>query len=299
MNGRIKQLDGDLFFDDVIDIYVNRELESFSTEQHTHDFIEISVVEEGNGYHYIEDQVLPVKQGDIFLIPIGTSHVFRPSSTRQEKQLVICNCIFKTSLIQQWERFFPEQSDLLRLLLYPEQSEKRWLQYHDKHDKFLPMIATMHREYLNRFSGFETILTTLLIQMLAMLQRIELNEETEIVQAPQNQLDEVIHFIEKYHAKNITVQYVAEYFYMSSSHFQRLFKKMMGLTFIEYLQNVRIQKCCQLLKSTNHSIHQIANKVGYRDMKFFHALFRKKTGVTPGQYRKRFQENEDKVYSMI
>lgn len=296
MNGRIEHLCGDQFFDENMDIFINRELESFATSQHTHDFIEISFVGEGCGYHYVEDQVIPVKQGDLFVIPIGTSHVFRPSSPQQDKTLVIYNCIFRASNLEGWKHLLQKDSYAYNIIFHPGSSGERWLHFQDKHDTFAGMFQTMYWEYLKRNTGFETILTAMLVQMLVMLQRFTLKNEAET--ASFSRLEEVVHFIRSNYTQNITVQHVADYFYLSASHFQRLFKKSTGLTFTQYLQNVRIQKCCELLKSTDIPIYQIANQVGYLDMKFFHALFRKKTGVTPRQYRQNFQEFEDKAISL-
>lgn len=293
MNGRIGHLSGELFFDEKMDIFINRELESFTTSQHTHDFVEISYVGEGSGYHYIEDQVIPIKQGDLFVIPIGTSHVFRPSSPTQDKMLVIYNCIFRVELLENWMHLLKEDSLTYNSVTFPCKCPERWLHFQDKHDTFSTIVDNMYREYLKRSTGFETILTVLLIQMLVMLQRFELKNETEAV--PFRMLEEVVHFIKSHYTQNLTVQHVADYFFLSASHFQRLFKKSTGLSFTQYLQNVRIQKCCELLKSSDIPIYQIANQVGYQDMKFFHALFRKKTGVTPRQYRQNFQEFEDKA----
>ncbi|OXS55849.1 hypothetical protein B1A99_21725 [Cohnella sp. CIP 111063] len=53
-----------------------------------------------------------------------------------------------------------------------------------------------------------------------------------------------------------------------------------------YVQNVRIAKCCRILATTDKSVQQTANEVGYSDMKFFHSLFRKITGSSPQQYRR-------------
>lgn len=295
MNGRITQLKGDSFFDQDNDIFVNREVESFSTSLHSHDFVEICVVGEGSGYHYLEEQVLSVKRGDLFVIPIGTSHVFRPTSPKPDKMLVVYNCIFRTSILKGWAHYFTDESGLHDILYHPEKCSARWLHFQDKHDKFLTMFQDMHWEYLKRNRGYEVVLITLLIQTLTLMQRFEMTCGT--ASAPKDQLEDIVDFIKSNHSKNITVQYVADYFYMSSSHFQRKFKKSTGLTFTQYLQNVRIQKCCDLLKSTDISIHEIANHVGYQDMKFFHALFRKKTGVTPKQYRKNFQETEEGAVS--
>lgn len=296
MNGRIEHLSGDLFFDEDMDIFINRELESFSTSQHTHDFYEICYVGEGSGYHYIEDQVISIKQGDLFLIPIGTSHVFRPSSPKQDKSLIIYNCIFRAQFLNEWKHLLESESDTYHVIYRSGKSKDRFLHFQDKHDTFSALMQNMYWEYLQRSNGYETVLKAMLIQLLVMLQRFETKKESSTAQF--GKLEDVVHFIKCNYTQNITVQYVADYFYLSASHFQRLFKKSTGLTFTQYLQNVRIQKCCELLKSTDIPIHQIANQVGYQDMKFFHALFRKKTGVTPRQYRQNFQElEEDKAIS--
>lgn len=291
MNGRIDHLSGDLFFENEMDIFLNRELESFTTMQHTHDFVEISFVGEGCGYHYINEEVIYVKQGDLFVIPIGTSHVFRPSSPKQDKMLVIYNCIFRVEVLDKWKHLLQQDSVTFDAINNPSQCAARWLHFQDKHDTFTLIVQNMYREYLKKSAGFETVLIALLIQMLVLLQRFEMVNETET--ASFRMFDEVVHFIKSRYTNNLTVQDVADYFFLSASHFQRLFKKSTGLSFTQYLQNVRIQKCCELLKSTDIPIYQIANQVGYQDMKFFHALFRKKTGVTPRQYRQNFQELDE------
>lgn len=291
MNGRIDHFSGDLFFGKELAIFLNRELESFTTMQHTHDFVEICYVGEGCGYHYINDEVIFVKQGDLFVIPIGTSHVFRPSSPKQDKMLVIYNCIFRLELLEEWKHLLQQDSVTYDAIHDPAKCWRRWLYFQDKHDTLSLIVQNMFREYLKKSAGYETVLTVLLIQMLVMLQRFEMVNETESTSL--RRFDEVIHFIKSHYTSSLTVQDLADYFFLSASHFQRQFKKTTGISFTQYLQNVRIQKCSELLKSTDIPIYQIANQVGYQDMKFFHALFRKKTGVTPKQYRQNFQELDE------
>ncbi|WP_339319511.1 AraC family transcriptional regulator [Paenibacillus sp. FSL R10-2734] len=288
MDWRVIELRGEKFFHSKFDIFVNREMESFSLSQHTHDFIEISYVEEGTGYHYIEDEMIQIKRGDLFVIPIGTSHVFRPSS--RDKQLVIYNCIFRVSLLEQLRSSVCESSMLYKFLYESPPSSLKRLYYQDKFDKFLNLLHSMHREFINKGHRYEILIMGQLIQALAMLQRYECDDS--LVSTPVTNMDNAIQYINEHFAMNITVQQVAERSFMSASHFQRLFKKTTGVTFMQYLQNIRIQRCCELLKSTEISIQEAANQVGYQDMKFFHALFRKKTGVTPRQYRKSTQDLE-------
>ncbi|MDF2836898.1 MAG: transcriptional regulator, AraC family [Paenibacillus sp.] len=293
MNWRVIELSGDIFFHPDFDIFINREVEAFCLSQHTHDFIEISYVEEGSGYHYVEDQMIPIKRGDLFVIPIGTSHVFRPSS--QDNQLVIYNCIFRTSLLEQLKSVICE-STKLHSLLYGSSPSAKWLQYQDKFDKFLSIMHGMFREYLKKGPRYEFLMMGQLIQVLAMLQRYE--SDGSMVSTPTNNMDDAIQYINDHFATNLTVQQVAERSFMSPSHFQRLFKKTTGVTFMQYLQNIRIQRCCELLKSTEISIQEAANQVGYQDMKFFHSLFRKKTGVTPREYRRSTPDMEFRMASM-
>lgn len=287
----IEHFSGDLFFEQDLAIFLNRESESFSTLQHTHDFVEICYVGEGCGYHYINDEVIFVKQGDLFVIPIGTSHVFRPSSPKQDNVLVIYNCIFRLELLEKWKQLLQRDSITYDAIYQPAKCSGRWLHFQDKHDTFSFIVQNMFREYLKKSAGFESVLTVLLIQLLVMLQRVEMVSEPESTSF--RMFDEVIYFIKSRYTGNLTVQDVADNFFLSASHFQRQFKKTTGLSFTQYLQNVRIQKCSELLKSTDIPIYQIANQVGYQDMKFFHALFRKKTGMTPKQYRQNFQELDE------
>lgn len=63
-------------------------------------------------------------------------------------------------------------------------------------------------------------------------------------------------------------------------------KKRWELGFTEYLIQLRMEKAKELLKSSNETIKNICNQVGYSDVKHFTALFKKYTGIKPGEFRK-------------
>src|SRR5690554_1815438 len=77
------------WFDSKLPISVNRVYEGFTIMEHRHDFIEICYVGNGAGTHYIQDRTLPVTQGDIFLLPLGVHHVFRPLSANNQQSLLV------------------------------------------------------------------------------------------------------------------------------------------------------------------------------------------------------------------
>lgn len=72
-----------------------------------------------------------------------------------------------------------------------------------------------------------------------------------------------------------------------SYHLQRTFKKIVGISPIEYIQQFRIKKATEYLSHTNQSIMEISTDVGIENPEYFATLFKKKTGFTPTEYRKK------------
>lgn len=70
---------------------------------------------------------------------------------------------------------------------------------------------------------------------------------------------------------------------------KRRFKTATGVTLIEYLQNLRVEEAKRLLESGQLPVDEISAQVSYEDPSFFRGLFRRRTGLTPSQYRRMFQ----------
>lgn len=78
--------------------------------------------------------------------------------------------------------------------------------------------------------------------------------------------------------------------YLNPAYVSRLFKKETGVSLSEYIQSVRMEQAKQLLAESNDKISSVAEAVGYSHFSHFAKLFKKITGITPQEYRKRFQE---------
>ena len=72
----------------------------------------------------------------------------------------------------------------------------------------------------------------------------------------------------------------------NSSYFSSFFKKETGAGFADYLIQLRMEKAKELLKDTKDTVKEVCEKVGYSDVKHFTSMFRKYTGLKPGEYRK-------------
>lgn len=101
--------------------------------------------------------------------------------------------------------------------------------------------------------------------------------------------DDVVEKIQTYmqhnYPKNLTQDFIASLFYLNRSYLSTLFKQKTGMKFIDYLNEVRIEKSKELLKDSNRKMYQISKAVGYDNPKYFFRIFKKKTGMTPEQYR--------------
>lgn len=93
-------------------------------------------------------------------------------------------------------------------------------------------------------------------------------------------------YISIHYSKAVTLEQMAEMAGFNASYFSTLFKKETGQTFSEYLQAVRIERAKDLLRETDSPIARICEEVGYSDLKYFSATFRKLTGIKPGEFRK-------------
>ena len=69
---------------------------------------------------------------------------------------------------------------------------------------------------------------------------------------------------------------------------KRRFKAATGSSMIDYVQNLRVEEAKQLLENTDRSADEISADVGYENPGFFRRLFKRRTGMTPGQYRRMF-----------
>lgn len=70
---------------------------------------------------------------------------------------------------------------------------------------------------------------------------------------------------------------------------KRRFKAATGITLIDYLQNLRVEASKRLLESGSIPVDEISIDAGYEDASFFRRLFKRRTGLTPSQYRRLFQ----------
>lgn len=92
-------------------------------------------------------------------------------------------------------------------------------------------------------------------------------------------------YIDEHLDQPLSLQQVASYVHMNPNYFSELFKREMGLNYLEFVTKARIGRAMSMLRATPAKISEVAIRNGYEDIKYFNKLFKKHTGLTPSQYR--------------
>lgn len=107
------------------------------------------------------------------------------------------------------------------------------------------------------------------------------------------EIEEALRYFNEAFSEEICIEEYAHAHHMSVCWFIRSFKRYMGISPLQYITTVRINKARELLRGTDYSIQEISKMAGYENPLYFSRIFRKTTGVSPKQYRERHGFRED------
>ena len=102
----------------------------------------------------------------------------------------------------------------------------------------------------------------------------------------------ITRYLQENMAEEISLSVLAEQFHLNPQYISQLFKSEIGVNFLVYLTNIRMEKAKKLLLSTALSIAEVAEQSGYGDYRVFTKVFKKSEGITPSQYRRDFLEGD-------
>lgn len=102
----------------------------------------------------------------------------------------------------------------------------------------------------------------------------------------------ITRYMQEHLAEEVSLSVLAEEFHLSAQYISQLFKNEIGVNFLAYLTNIRIENAKKLLLSTSMSIAEVSEQSGYGDYRVFTKVFKKSEGVTPSQFRRDFLERK-------
>ena len=100
----------------------------------------------------------------------------------------------------------------------------------------------------------------------------------------------ITRYLQEHLTEEISLTVLAGQFHLNPQYISQLFKSEIGVNFLAYLTNIRMERAKKLLLSTSLPIAEVAEQSGYGDYRVFTKVFKKSEGVTPSQYRRDFLE---------
>jgi len=99
-------------------------------------------------------------------------------------------------------------------------------------------------------------------------------------------LNRLHQYVEQSYSEPISLKKAASVAALESSYFSSYFRAKVGITFTEWLRQVRIRKAMKLMKASDFSITEVAYEVGFGDLRTFERAFKKHTLMTPMEFKK-------------
>ena len=251
---------------------------------HAHDFFEICYVVRGKGTISVEGITYKAKAGDIFFHKPGERHKGKTFSKDPYELLVIgldiVNDKLQFVLFEKANELFVTASNTFPKL---DIEQKKNIQ---------DIFSYLLKEIKQRSIGHMILVRAFLMEIFVVIVRSMLGHGREIDRIPRiidtrnKELSKkVMEYLSGTYKEKLTLENVAEKFFLSPFHFSRIFKKETSLSLIEYLTKIRIQNASQLLLNTNRTVKEIAYEVGFQDPYYFTKVFKKLYRLTPTQYR--------------
>ena len=253
---------------------------------HWHDEIEFTIIRSGSAEYKIDLNSYIAKKNDIIIIPSGMLHSINklPLYDMEWSTMVfhikmlnsgnIDGCLLKY--------LSPLISNLHELPLIIKEN-------HVGYNDILNTMNKIFITYNDKELAYELELKSLLFHLFSLFYKYNLvkenNKNNVINSSAINKIKLILNYIEKHYNKNITITQLSNLCGYSDYHFMRFFKKHVGISCIQYINNLRLENASNLLTSTNKSILDICLEVGFDNLSYFNKLFKRKFNTTPKKFR--------------
>ncbi|MNQ94926.1 Bifunctional transcriptional activator/DNA repair enzyme AdaA [compost metagenome] len=248
---------------------------------HFHSTYEIFYLMSGKRTFFIKDRMMIMNEGDVMIISPNILH--RTTNTEMPKH--------ERLIVNMHESYMASVNGSYRDILQPLFENEYMIIKCSLHDRL--SIESLGQGILHELQeqkpGFEMYAQTLVLQLLIICCRHMQQNSIESLESPSpmhERIYEVVRYMNNHYTQDLSLQLLADKFYVSPYYLSRFFKEATGFTFVEYLNSVRIKEAKKLLEQTNMKVSLIAKKVGFGSVTHFGRVFKLVTGHAPLFYRR-------------
>ncbi len=263
-----------------------QESEINNTPYHSHSFLEFSYIARGSAIHFFQNQSIPVKEGDYFAVNYKEIHKFSPHKT---DDFQVINILFKPEFLDVSLKGCRGFQDIVAITnincnYFNLQATPTSIIYHDGSGEIRALFEKMLSEYKQKRVKYQEILRCYLTELIIATLR-EIYQTGNEAEYADHTINTILDYINANLAEDIKLKTIGEKLGYHPSYLSTVFSQRLGIPFSKYLQNLRIQKACDLLANSNKSIEEISQECGYSNTKFFRSIFKAKLQMSPSVFR--------------
>ncbi len=239
-------------------------------DSHWHDYLEIRLIIGGKGRVYINGETHELKRGCLYVVTPANIHRFVPEGKVQLYNITIRESfLFDESIIQ---KLFA----INEMFVFLEGEDFK---------KVFHAIELLEYENGNDLEYKEQIVKKLLEYLLLVLMRKNKAVE-EPNEAGISSIQIAQSFVKMHFREDISASTVASTLGYSVGYFSTFFRKVVGVPFVQYLSNMRLEYAKKLLEIEKYTVNEICAMSGFGSYSNFLKAFKKKYGVLPKEYKK-------------
>ena len=260
-----ESIDGEYFIE-----RCQREKWDIFKRPHFHNCYEIYYLENGEITYFINETAYSVNAGDFIIIPPNVIHKTLPHGSVEHTRTLV---YMKEEFLKEFLKFDTELFSI---------SEKIHIEIQNK-ERFKKIMSELLTEKNT------AMIKALMLELFVKLRRFEEEKRDMSIDCidlkSNGKIYDVVKYLNANYGEDINLSYLAKIFYVSPAHLSRLFHKVTGKSYVDYLISVRIKNAAFLLESSNYKINEIAPKCGFNSVNHFCKAFKKIMGISPKQYR--------------
>lgn len=263
----------ELFYYDDLEIYLNKN--KFKNDRkfvksHLHNCYEIEFIISGSLDEIINDSVYHAVPGDLFLLSPNDMH-----ELRNIDDAYICTIMFPETFIDEELLLQLEEKNLFFNIVSRMTEKTR--------NKLEFLISMIEDEIKNGDVNSKVSVKNILNIIITFILR-NVVEETNISKK-YNSVRKAVVYIKDNFKEQITLKEVADTVGLESKYFSVLFKKSMGLSYKDFLNEMRLNYAQRLLSENKESVTDICYLCGYGSVSNFNRMFKRKFALSPSEYR--------------
>lgn len=252
-------------------------------EFHLHNFFEIYFFISGDVNYFIEKKVYPLKYGDLLII--NNHEIHKPTfRSRSPYERIVIH--FEPEVVR---LLSAPDFDLLNCFIHrPIGEQNKVALSPSQTEEILRLFYKIEHLENVKPAGWKVLKLTYFLEILVLVNRAFMNVplEEDHTNIPEK-LAPLLDYIDANLETDLSLEFLENNFYLNRFYLSRLFKKSTGSSIHEYILFKRISKAKKLL-SEGHSVTETCMLSGFSDYSNFIRMFKKTTGISPGQYGKKY-----------